>query len=324
MTIYRYNRAAYFSTFFMLLFLLISFLGCGRDTDVVRVDFSKKLVLGRTAETHPRPLAFRVAVSAMISPKETFVYYHQLLEYIAVKFDREVQLIQRKTYRDINELLGSGQIDLAFICSGPYITGKERYGFEALAIPRVKGSHSYHSYLIVNNDSPYKNLADLKGRIFAYTDPESNTGKLVPTYWLSQMGEDTKTFFEKTIFTYSHDNSILAVAKALVDGAAVDSLIWDYYNQRSNLFTSKTRIIKRSEPYGIPPIVASRFISTELKDRIRKMLFTMHQDPEGQSILGGLMIDKFESPREEWYETIRRMKMNLALHAEKNYASTKL
>jgi phosphonate transport system substrate-binding protein len=249
----------------------------------------------------------------MISPKETSVYYRQILDYISRNIGKESELIQRKTYGEINELFGKGEIDLAFICSGPYATSKDKFGFELLAMPQVKGSHFYHSYLIVNKGSPFQRLEDLRGRVFAFTDPESNTGKLVPTYWLAQVGERPETFFGKTIYTYSHDNSILAVAKGLVDGAAVDGLIWEYYDYKKPSLTSQTRIIRKSVPYGIPPIVAHRDADPRLKDRIRQFLLTMHQDPEGQRILSELMIDRFIAPREEWYETIRKMKQDLAL-----------
>jgi len=84
--------------------------------------------------------------------------------------------------------------------------------------------------------------------VFAFTDPDSNTGRLVPTFWLSQIGERPESFFSKTIYTYSHDNSILAVNRALVDGAAVDGLIWEYYHRKNPVFTSKTRVIRKSEP----------------------------------------------------------------------------
>ena len=248
----------------------------------------------------------------MISPKETTVYYRQILDYISSHIGKESELIQRKTYDEINELFGKGEIDLAFICSGPYATSKDKYGFELLATPQVKGSHFYHSYLIVNKDSPFHRLDDLRGGVFAFTDPDSNTGKLVPTYWLAQAGEKPETFFGKTIYTYSHDNSIMAVAKGLVDGAAIDGLIWEYYDYRNPSLTSQTRIIRKSEPYGIPPIVAHRDADPELKDRIRQFLLSMHEDPEGQKILGELMIDRFIEPREEWYQTIRTMKQNVA------------
>jgi phosphonate transport system substrate-binding protein len=286
--------------------------GCGRGSDAVVVDFSKTTAVDRPKSPAPESAQLKVAVAAIISPKETFIYYRQLLDYIGKKMDREIQFIQRKTYGEINELLAKGQIDLAFICSGPYVVGKEKYGFQLVATPEVQNSHFYHSYLIVNKTSAFRTLEDLRGRVFAFTDPDSNTGKLVPTYWLWQMGEKAETFFEKTIFTYSHDNSILAVAKALVDGAAIDGLIWEYYHRKNPIFTSKTRIIRKSEPYGIPPIVASRFLAPELKDRIRQVLFSMHRDPGGQKILNELMIDRFTPPRDEWYDSIRNMELKIA------------
>ncbi len=285
--------------------------GCGKDSDAVVVDFAKTVPVEKPGNTSTEAPAIRFAIAAMISPKDTFVYYRQLLKYIGNQLGRDVQLIQRKTYGEINELLGKGQIDLAFICSGPYVAGKEKYGFELLATPEVQKSHFYQSYLIVNKARQFKDLEDLRGQVFAFTDPDSNTGKLVPTYWLSQMGERPETFFRKTFYTYSHDNSILAVAKALVDGAAIDGLIWEYYHQKNPIFTSKTRIIRKSESYGIPPIVASSFLASDLKNRIRQVLFSMHGDPGGQKILNELMIDRFTPTQDEWYDSIRNMELKI-------------
>ena len=296
--------------FLFILSLICS--GCSRDGDTKVVDFSHTVQVARPGERPSADRYLRVAVGAMISPKETTVYYRQILDYISSHIGKESELIQRKTYDEINELFGEGEIDLAFICSGPYATSKDKYGFELLATPQAKGSHFYHSYLIVNKDSPFHRLEDLRGRVFAFTDPESNTGKLVPTYWLALAGEKPETFFGKTIYTYSHDNSIMAVAKGLVDGAAIDGLIWEYYDSKNSSLTSQTRIIRKSDPYGIPPIVAHRDADPELKDRIRQFLLSMHEDPEGQRILCELMIDRFIEPREEWYQTIRNMKKNVA------------
>jgi phosphonate transport system substrate-binding protein len=233
---------------------------------------------------------------------------------------REVEFVQRKTYREVNDLLMKGDIDVAFICSGPYATARERFGFIPLAVPRVHGSHFYHSYLIVNKNSPYKRLEDFKGRTFAFTDPDSNTGKLVPTFWLAEINETPESFFGQVIYTYSHDNSILAVARGLVAAAAVDGLVWEYYQATDPVFTSKTRIIKKSEPYGIPPLVASRRLPPAEQERLKQTLLTMHQDPEGRKILAGLLIDRFLPLKEEWYEPIRSMHRRLALLKEQPHA----
>jgi phosphonate transport system substrate-binding protein len=256
----------------------------------------------------------------MISPKETFLYYYTLLEYVGAELGLDVQFIQRKTYEEINDLLSKGEVDLAFVCSGPYSLWKQKYGLQLIATPEVQGSHFYQSYLIVNKDSPIRRLEELRGKIFAFTDPDSNTGKLVPAYWLTQIGERPETFFEKIIYTYSHDNSILAVARALVDGATVDGLVWEFYRHRSPAFVSATRIIRKSDLFGVPPLVTSRSVESELRDRIQDLFFSMHADPKGKTILEGLMIDRFVKPQEEWYEGIRQMNKSLSLLANEPHA----
>jgi len=178
-------------------------------------------------------------------------------------------------------------------------------------MPRVRGSHLYRSYLIVNKDGPIQTLADLRGKTFAFTDEESNTGKLVPTYWLGLQGENPADFFGKTIYTYSHDNSIMAVARSLVDGAAVNGQVWEYYQHRDPGFTAKTRVIRKSEPFGNPPVVASPQLPSQMKDRMRDLLFNMHRDPAGEKILKKLMIDRFIEPIEGCYDPILAMNKNM-------------
>jgi phosphonate transport system substrate-binding protein len=296
---------------FILVILVILLLGCRGDPEAAFVDFSDRMVVERSGNGSRDDSYFKVAVGSIFSAQETVVHYHELLEYIAVKLGRQIQLVQRKTYGEINELIGMGQIDLAFICSGPYAGGRKKFGFEALAMPLVRGSHLYQAYLIVNKDSSFQKLDDLRDKIFAFTDPESNTGKLVPTYWLSEGGAKPEDFFAKTIYTYSHDNSIMAVAMSLVDGAAVNGQVWEYYNHNNSVFTSKTHIIKKSTPFGNPPVVASSHLTNKMKERIRSLLLKMHLDPAGKKILDELMIDRFIPPKEESYEPILAMGKNM-------------
>jgi phosphonate transport system substrate-binding protein len=289
------------------LMILLSVIGCTGENDVTSIDFSRRVSVQQQKAPVEKNIYFRVAVGSMISPKETVGNYHQLLNHIASRLGRRIQLVQRKTYSEINELIGLGKIDLAFICSGPYVGGREKYGFEALAMPRVRGSHFYQAYLIVNKNSSFRTLDDLGGKTFAFTDPESNTGRLVPAYWLKLKGKSPDLFFGKTIYTYSHDSSIMAVAMSLVDGASVHGHIWEYYNKRDPMHTARTRIIRKSDLFGNPPVVVSNKMPEPLKENIRALLLNMHQTPEGKKILDGLMIERFVTPREECYKPILTM-----------------
>lgn len=293
----------------LILSLLLLLLACGGDPDVTVVDFSQTIRVDRPDDSSADAAKLRVAVAAMISPRETVIHYHRLLDYIAARLDKSVHLVQRKTYGEISEMLGTGRIDVAFICSGPYATDQVTHGFEALAVPEIRGKHLYQSYLIVNKSSSFRHLSDLKGGVFAFTDPGSNTGKLVPTYWLAQQNKTPERYFGKIIYTFSHDNSIMAVANSLVDAAAVHGQIWEYYSERDPLHTAQTRVIKKSIQFGNPLMVAAARVPTAVKRRIRKVLLRMHRDADGKVILGELLIDRFIAPQDQWYEPIRVMKV---------------
>ncbi len=249
----------------------------------------------------------RIGMGAMITPREGYVYYKQFKGYIEERLGQPVQLVDRGSYDEINSLLETKEIDAAFVCAGPYVEGKERFGMQLLAMPLVKGKPVYHAYIIVPVGSPAQKFEDLRGTSFAFTDPKSNTGKLVPTYMLARMNETPQHFFGKTAFTYGHDKSIRAVAEGIVDAAAVDSLIWEYLALKNPQLTAKTRILLRSEPYGIPPFVVRPGLDDKVTKRLQEILLGAADDGEGRLILKGMMIDRFVAGDDRNYDTIRGM-----------------
>lgn len=259
----------------------------------------------------------RIGMGAMITPKEGYVYYQRLKEYIEKKLGHPVQLVDRGSYAEMNRLLETGGVDMAFVCAGPYVEGKEKFGMELLAMPLVKGKPIYYSYIIVPKDSPVRRLENLRGKVFAFADPKSNSGKLVPTYMLSRMNETPETFFSRFQFTYGHDVSIRAVAENLVDGAAVDSLIWEYTARNTPMLAAKTRIIAQSEPYGIPPVVVRPGLDPQLKQRLKEILISASSDTAGKEILSGMMIDGFVPGDDKNYNSIRDINTWLSGHGKK-------
>ncbi|KKL84344.1 hypothetical protein LCGC14_1965680 [marine sediment metagenome] len=249
----------------------------------------------------------RIAVGAIISPAKSLVFYEDIFAYIGKRLGREVEMVQRKTYTQVNFLLKEGRIDAAFVCSRPYVEGHRNFGMELLCAPVCFGKTEYQSYLIVHRDSPIQKLEDLRGKVFAFSDPLSNSGKLIPTYALAKMGQTPDTFFRKYTFTYSHDISIRSVADRDVDGAAVDSLIWEYLNAKDAKWTAQTRIIHKSIPHAIPPVVVPPDIDPGLKEKLRSAFLGMHEDPRGREILAKVLIDRFTTIEDGAYESVRKM-----------------
>lgn len=281
-----------------------------------QVDFSRTEVINRNQSG--KSGAVRIAVGGLITPKEGFAYYRGFLDYIGKQLGRPVEYVDATGYEEINKLLEYHEIDGAFVCSGPYVDGHSKFGLELLAAPLVNGAPVYHAYILVPLNSPAKKLVDLKGKSFAFTDPLSNTGKQVPEYLLIKNGENPRTFFSKTVFTGAHDKSIQAVADNLVDGAAVDSLIWEYLHRTKPELTKTTRILLKSEPYAIPPFVVHPSLDPVLKEKLRTILTTAHTTPAGKALLDKMMTDRFVPISDSAYNSIRELKTTLTrLQADK-------
>lgn len=250
----------------------------------------------------------KIGVAAMISPKETLRFYREIIEYVGKKLQIPVEMVQKENYDEMDHLLKKGEVKIAFICSGPYVRDKEEFGVKLLVAPQSYGKTFYNAYIIVHDDSNIKSLDNLKGKSFAFTDPKSNTGKLVPTYMIAKkFNLKPEQFFSKIIYTKTHDKSIEAVAKKIIDGASVDSLIYDYAVKKNPIYVKHTRIIEKSPSYGIPPVVVTKDFDAGLAAKIKDTFLNMHNDPEGKRILDGIMVDKFIIPKDSDYNSVREM-----------------
>jgi phosphonate transport system substrate-binding protein len=253
----------------------------------------------------------RVAVAAVISPKGNVESYSELLGYLSRKLDRPVELVQRQTYAEVNDLIKSGDVDMAFVCTSAYVIGQRDFGMELLAAPQVQGETVYYSLLIVPADSAVRSMADLRGKGFAFTDPLSLTGRLYPTSLVKALDSTPETFFGRTFFTYSHDNAIKAVADRVADGANVDSLVYDYMVARDPAIAARVRVLQRSPAFGIPPVVINPKLSPQLKETLRQLLLQMADDGDGRQILRILMIDRFVAVSERIYDSARALEIEV-------------
>lgn len=252
-------------------------------------------------------IPLRVSVAAVVSPRGTAESYQPLLDYLSEALDRPVELIQRRTYQETNDLIESGEVDVAFVCTSAYITGHDAFGMELLAGPEVGGESVYYSLLIVPAGSSAETMQDLQGKVFAFTDPISHSGRVYPTYLVHQLEQTPDTFFGRTFFTYSHDEAIYAVADGLADGAAVDSLVYHFALEHDPALSDRVKVIHRSPPFGIPPVVVSPRVRPQQRALLQEILLTMHKTQRGQEALQALGLDRFILIQDSAYNSARQI-----------------
>ncbi|HSN92721.1 MAG TPA: PhnD/SsuA/transferrin family substrate-binding protein [Anaeromyxobacteraceae bacterium] len=285
-------------------------LGCeATPYEEVRVDFRVPPPAVEWSAAPPTGRALRLSVAAMQSPVDTFSDYSRFLERMGTLLGERVRFVQRRTYAEVNDLLLSGQLDAALLCTGGFLDLEARNpgAVEVLAVPVIDGRTTYRSLVLVPEASRTRSLWNLAGMRFAFTDELSLSGHLYVARLLADSGREPGRFFASTVFTRSHDRSVDAVARGVVDGAAVDSLVFDALAARDPSLRSRVRVVHRSPPYGVMPVVASTTLPAETRARLRAVLLGLHQDPEAAEALRAVHIERFVPPEPGLYDEAARV-----------------
>jgi len=176
-----------------------------------------------------------------------------------------------------------------------------------------KGNFGYNAVVVVKSDSPYNSIEDLRGKKFAFADPNSTSGHQAPRYFLSEKGIDADSFFSKVAFSGSHENSIIALLNGTFDGAAT----WWRSEARSNMKRMEDkgmiqpgqwRIIWKSPKLPSSPWAMATWLPEQMRADVKNVLFNMPKDnPDAWKALTDGKASGYRKVTHEDYEPIVRM-----------------
>lgn len=226
--------------------------------------------------------------------------------YVEAGLKRPVDFVQRQTYREVVDPLREGRLEFAWICGYPYV--RHRNQLRLVAVPLFEGEPLYRSYLIVPaSDSASRRLDDLRGKVFAFSDPDSNSGHLYTRYELHRRNTTPGAFFARTFFTLAHRKVVEAVAVSVAQGGAVDGYVWETLARLYPELTGRTRVVEKSPQFGHPPFVASAATPAAMVDAMQAVLLGMGDNAEGAGLLRQLNLDGFVRGEPMLFDSIAAM-----------------
>ena len=224
-------------------------------------------------------------------------------QHVQSEMGAEVEFIQRRTYKEVVALLLMGELDAAWLCGYPLLQNPDR--LVALALPVWRGEPLYRSYLIVRPDRQVERLADLRGDIHAYSDPDSNSGYLVTISEILALDARPESFFSRSFFTNGHRNVVRSVAHGLARSGSVDGYVWEALTQIEPDLAAQTRVLWQSEPFGFPPLVVTREAMQTPRSRgFAEALARMEHTDQGRRALDLLQLDGFVPPQPDSFDSI--------------------
>jgi phosphonate transport system substrate-binding protein len=173
-------------------------------------------------------------------------------------------------------------------------------------IQQANGSLGYRSCLIVHSDSDIFSPEDIGGKTFAFNDPNSTSGYLVPSaFFLMEMGIDPKTYFSKLTFSGSHEASIIAVANKKVDVASTNLPDLQQLVREGKVPRAALRVIWVSKLIPLDPVVIRKDLPASLRKAIQESLATMKTRSPQAFVEGGAFLGGFAKADDSKYQIIR-------------------
>ena len=207
------------------------------------------------------------------------------------------------------EGFGSGSIDALWTCGYPYVRFQSQ--LRLLAVPIYQGRPTYQSYLIRSaGDDSVRGWSDLRGKVFAYSDPLSNSGWLVAQGQLAQ-AQIASRELRRAFFAHGHRNVAEAVAARLANAGSIDGYVWETMKLQGMSAVSQTEVIWKSPSHGFPPIVAPLGAGHLQLDELQRALLEMNRDEPGRALLKALNLDGFVAGTPGLFDSIRRLAMSV-------------
>lgn len=122
------------------------------------------------------------------------------------------------SYIAVVEAFGTKRADFAALTSFSYILTRDikKYPAEVFMIVERQNSDKYKGQIITHVDSGINKLEDLQGKKFAFTDPSSTSGYILPKMLFKEKGIQ----LGQTVFGQKHDNVVTMVYQKQVDAGA--------------------------------------------------------------------------------------------------------
>jgi phosphonate transport system substrate-binding protein len=229
--------------------------------------------------------------------------FSPLTAFLSEQLGMPVAIRIQKSYRDQIDFVGQDQADIAYLGPVSYLKIHDDFGPKPLlARLKVDGKPFFHGMIIVQQDSPIRQLSDLVGKKFAFGDPNSTMSHVVPRAHLKKAGIPLDLLGDYE-FLGSHHDVALGVLGGYFDAGGVKEEVFYEYQARG------LRMLAQSPPISEHVFVTRANLAPELVARLRQAFMAVNEDPRQAEILTAIKktVTGFAPVTDRDYDELREL-----------------
>ena len=242
-------------------------------------------------------------------------------DYLSRELGVPVKMIRGTDYAAVIEAMRSGHVQIASVGPAAYALARKVMGEEIAPVAVTldqDGNLGYYSVIAVRADSPYQTLEDIKGKSFAFADPNSTSGYAVPSYYLStELKTSADDYFSEVAFSGGHEQSVMALVNGTFEAVATH---WrnetagniQTMEKKGLIQPGSTRIIWTSPVIPNTPVMINTTLPQELQDEFKAALMAFpEKDPEGfATYSNGTSSGYVEAKHEDYLDVVAITEFN--------------
>jgi ABC-type phosphate/phosphonate transport system substrate-binding protein len=149
-------------------------------------------------------------------------------------------------------------------------------------------------------------LSSFKNKVVAFNSEQSQSGYNSLRHLIAPLSSNGQ-FFQSTISTGGHKDSVLAVQSGQADIASIDGVTYEGFLQYAPEITQGLKIIATTHSYPGLPLISALNTPTALLTALKNSLQRLHQQECLQDTLKTLFIKKFSVSGWHDYEVCLNM-----------------
>lgn len=263
----------------------------------------------------------RLGISSAENERDAVARQQPFQDYIQRALGIPLRVFRATDYAGVVEAMRSSNIEFARIGPANYALARRVMGDRVIPFARDRdneGETGYYAVAFVKADSPFRRIEDLRGRSFAFADPNSTSGFAFPAYFLRRQGFVPEQFFSRTGFSGSHEQSVIAVLNGTYDAAAT---FWSNERhgniqrmvEKGMVAPGSTRIVWTSPQIPNSPWVMRAELPEGLRRAWQEAVFAMpERDPAAFRVAASGASGLAPTRHEDYLDVIAVVEENLA------------
>lgn len=250
------------------------------------------------------PKTLKLGVIPTEGAADSAARFEVLAAHLSKVLGVKVEVFTASDYAGVITAMANKHIDFAYFGPKSYTEAAEKAGAEAVVLEEeAPGVPGYFGIVIVKKGSGIKDMAATKGHTFAFTDPNSTSGFLVPNVLFARdLKVKPEEYFKEVRFSGSHGASILAVKNGGVEVAATNNIDLNRMIEKGSVSKDDFDILWTSELIPGSPMAVRADLPSSLKAAYAGALMKFNSDKEG---LKKLAIGGYVFADDTTYDIIR-------------------